>query len=189
MPTMQQTTTQRKNNTMQNRLVASRKFETDSDINRQNILIRTFISVSQSNLDLPDNMFDTKRGSHYLREISLPHKYRIDYLVTTDFGKAVGLVEAKWYFSSWVMKSFEIQLSLLKVRDILQFSDTIGCKPYFIIRLQDGFYYWKVDKQFVKTAKVELAGRTDRGEHGDIEPMISVPERFWNIYHMELPNV
>ena len=59
MPTMQQTTTQRKNNTMQNRLVASRKFETDSDINRQNILIRTFISASQSNLDLPDNMFDT----------------------------------------------------------------------------------------------------------------------------------
>ena len=86
------------------------------------------------------------------------------------------------------MKSFEIQLSLLKVRDILQFSDTIGCKPYFIIRLQDGFYYWQINN-LLKRLSVELAGRTDRGEYGDIELVISVPERFWNIYHMELPNV
>ena len=138
-----------------------------------------------SDLDMPDNPYDpVKRGQHGITYMSMPHKYRIDYLLQTDFGKVIGIAEVKWYFANWYSKNHTIHLSMLKINDILTMADNFGCRPYFIIRVRDGAYYWKVDKQFVQRGMIVQGGRVDRGEPGDIEPMLSVPDRYWNPFHV-----
>lgn len=165
-------------------------FETDQDLDRQTEVVNLFSSACQENLDFPFNPYDPqKRGQHYLEVMPMPYKYRIDYLMTTNYGKAVGLVEVKWYFADWQTKNYEIQLSLMKVRDLMSFADTIGCKAYFVIRLQSGGYYFCLEKNFIKRSKIVMGGRHDRGEHGDIEPMVVVPERYWNPFHVGEINV
>tara|TARA_Y100001938_G_C8098334_1_gene439697 strand:- start:289 stop:831 length:543 start_codon:yes stop_codon:yes gene_type:complete len=170
---------------MSNKVSTRIVFETDKDLERQQTLINLWSTSCQENLDFPFNPYDPKkRGEHFLRVMPMPYKYRIDYLLTTDYGKAVGLAEVKWYFSDWQTKNGEILLSLMKVRDLMSFADTIGCKPYFVIRLQSGGYYFYLEKEFIKRSKIVMSGRYDRGEQGDIEPMVAVPERYWNIFHL-----
>jgi len=172
---------------MSNRLVQPTKeiFETNMDVSRQTSLVNMFADACQKNNDFPFNPYNPdKRGKHTLEVLPMPYKYRIDYLINTNYGKPVALVEVKWYFSSWQLKGNEIHLSLMKVRDLMSFADTIGCKPYFVIRVQDGGYYFYLEKEFIKRSRIVMGGRYDRGQSGDIEPMVVVPERYWNPFHV-----
>ena len=57
--------------------------------------------------------------------------------------KQVAFVECKWYFKDWTtIGDYTAKLSLLKVKDLLLWSELTKTKPFFAIRMRDGFYYW-----------------------------------------------
>ena len=161
----------------------NKKLELPIHIERQEHLVRSYMIACQNMPDLPHNIYNLKRGKHKLVSIKLPDKYRADYIITTDYGKMIAVVECKWYFTSWHMNNGIVKLSLMKIKDTIELADLTGCRPVFIVRLNDGFYYWIPSRDFVSTSTMEIAGRTDRGYKGDIEPMISVPERYWYPYY------
>lgn len=161
------------------------RLEKPIDVKRQAYLVDTMCTSMRQHSDLPNNMYNDKRGDHYLLPNKLPDKYKIDYLITTDFGKMVGLVECKWYLKDWTtVGDYTVKLSLLKCKDLLQWGKLTGCKPFFAIRMRDGFYYWMVTENNLSRARVEMGGRTDRGLAGDIEPMVCVQERYWDCFHV-----
>ena len=95
------------------------------------------------------------------------------------------MVECKWYNKSWqTTDNWTIKLSLLKVKDLIEWADVTKTIPFFVIRLRDGFYYWRPDRQLVTTATFEMGGRTDRGLGGDVEPMITIPEYKWDCFYV-----
>lgn len=161
-----------------------KKLELPIHIERQEHLIRAYMIACQNMADLPHNIYNNKRGKHKLVSNKLPDKYKADYIISTDYGKMLAIAECKWYFNSWHMNEGIVKLSLLKVKDVIELADVTKTRPLFIVRLNDGFYYWIPSRDFVSTSTMTLAGRTDRGFSGDVEPMISIPERYWYPYYI-----
>ena len=115
----------------------------------------------------------------------LPDKYNIDYIICTDFGKQVAFVEYKWYFKDWTtIGDYTAKLSL-KVKDLLLWSELTKTKPFFAIRMRDGFYYWMPTREKLTRSTIKMGGRTDRGLAGDIEPMVHIPEPQWDCLKLD----
>ena len=163
----------------------NKRLESPVDLLRQEHLVQTFCENMYEHDDMPDNIYEKKRGDYFCLWNKLPDKYRIDYLITADFGKMIAMAECKWYPKSWrTLDEYTVKLSLLKVKDLLAWAHYTNTKPFFLIRVRDGFYYWKPTIELLTTSMVEMGGRLDRGYAGDFEPMVSVPERYWNCYHV-----
>ena len=161
------------------------RLEKEIDVKRQAYLVDMMCASMRQHSDLPNNMYNKKRGNHYLVPNKLPDKYKIDYLITTDYGKMVGLVECKWYLKDWrTVQDYTIKLSLLKVKDLLTWSEITKTKPFFAIRMRDGFYYWMPTRDILNSSTISMGGRLDRGLAGDVEPMVHVEERYWDCFRV-----
>lgn len=100
-----------------------------------------------------------------------------------DFGliredKIVGLVEIKCrnYSLEEIDKMGGLFISALKYQAARQWCDTYKIGFAVIAKLSDGLYFWstKKDEPF-PVLKMEMGGRTDRGDWQDIEPCCLVP--------------
>lgn len=161
------------------------RLEKDIDLQRQAKLVDTLCTSMMQHSDLPNNIVSEKRGKHTLLPNKLPDKYKIDYLITTDFGKQLAFVECKWYMKGWTtIPDQTIKLSLLKVKDLLNWAELTKTKPFFAVRMRDGFYYWMPTRHLLSRATVTMGGRTDRGYAGDIEPMVHVHEVHWDCFYV-----
>ena len=161
------------------------RLEKPIDVKRQGVLVDTMCASMMQHSDLPNNIYNKERGDHILVANKLPDKYKIDYVITTDFGKQVAFVECKWYMKDWTtIGDYTVKLSLLKCKDLLQWGKLTGTKPFFVIRMRDGFYYWMITEEKLCRAGVRMGGRTDRGFAGDIEPMVHVQEKYWDCFHV-----
>jgi len=169
---------------------ANQRYELPIHVKRQEILVLQFLRACETHLDLPHNIYNKKRGEHYLVQNKLPDKLKADYIITaenmdgSDYGKMLAVAECKWYFKSWQSWDYTIKLSLKKIKDVIDLADTIKARPFFLIRMVDGFFYWIPSVDYLCTARMIIGGRTDRGQAGDLEPMIIVPERYWYPYHL-----
>jgi len=159
------------------------RLEKPIDVDRQELLVDAMCTSMEQHSDLPNNIYSEKRGEHHLLAHKLPDKYKIDYIICTDFGKQLAFVECKWYFKDWTtIGDYTIKLSLLKVKDLLVWSEVTKTTPFFAVRMRDGFYYWMPTREKLSRATIQMGGRTDRGFAGDIEPMVHIPEPQWDCF-------
>jgi len=161
------------------------RLEKPIDVKRQEILVDTMCTSMRQHSDLPNNIYNLNRGEHTLVANKLPDKYKIDYLITTDYGKQLAFVECKWYMKDWTtIGDYTAKLSLLKVKDLMMWAELTKTKPFFVIRMRDGFYYWMPTREILSRSTIVMGGRKDRGYAGDIEPMVLVQERYWDCFHV-----
>ena len=158
-------------------------YEKHQDVSRQKIIADRFVNAMGENPKLPHN-FTTRYldiGATF-KLIECPYKYIIDYLVTTDYGKVVAVIECKWYWKSWSDVDYIQPISTHKVHHLRMLSDSFQCPGFFLMRNRDGLHYLKIDKEVLSRNRVEIGGRTDRGDKNDLEPMVHVEERYWDVY-------
>ena len=157
-------------------------YEKPNDRTRQLLVVNEFVKSMQTYEDLPHN-FTLRRGKEttYLI-IPCSYKYVIDYFITTDYGKVVSAVECKWYKRDWRDYDYHFPISVHKIKHLLQWGKAFNCTPFMLMRNKSGLHYLKIDESVLSRNKVKLYGRTDRNDPNDLEPMVFIEERYWDVY-------
>jgi hypothetical protein len=159
-------------------------YEKQVDVDRQDIIAQRFLNAMSSNTDLPNNftLNKPKNTEYYL--VPCPYKMVVDYLITTDYGKVVGVIECKWYWKNWFEVGYIQPISVHKIVHLQMLGNSFNCPAYFLMRNRDGLHYLTIDESTLTRNKVETGGRTDRNNPNDLEPMVHIEERYWDIYHV-----
>ena len=154
-------------------------YEKENDRHRQQIIAQTFLDQMKVHDDLPHNFV---RDDVDYTLVPCPYKYIVDYFVTTDYGKVVAILECKWYWRDWTDYDWNQPLSIHKLKHLIQWSRVFKCPAFMLIRNRSGLYYLKMEQNVLTKNRVELYGRVDRGNPEDLEPMVFVEERYWDVY-------
>lgn len=101
-------------------------------------------------------------------------RYSIDYCFkrTGPHGLAIAVGEIKDR-PKWKMSYGNVFLGASKVRELYGYHE-MGFTSVFIVRLLGKIYYTKIDER-IKGWTKDFAGRTDRGDPYDEEPIYKIP--------------
>ena len=99
----------------------------------------------------------------------LPMRYSIDFLIAKQ-GKAVAWVEVKQRHNP--RKQYgTYNVSLYKYMRLVDLSQQTGLRSLILVEWEDGTGWVAVPCEHT----IVWSGRTDRGDKGDVEPMVSIP--------------
>lgn len=105
------------------------------------------------------------------RAHKLPMKYYIDFLISKD-GRAVAWAEVKQRHNK--RDQYETyNVSLHKYMRLVDLGQQTGLRSLMLVGWEDGIGWVAVPCKH----SVVWSGRTDRGDEGDVEPMVSIPVR------------
>lgn len=114
--------------------------------------------------------FESSRGAKFYK---LPMKYGADFLVVSEKGVPISMMECKCRRNLLSTASSEYMISMHKIMTCLQYADAMDIPFFLVVGFSDRIMYGRVT--IVEMSKVRMYGRVDRGDPDDIEPCVAVP--------------
>lgn len=142
------------------------RYETETDIANERRVIRIFTA----NLGGPRSVIEP---------VKLDDRHAADYMLLKmgqdDHGTRVGFVEIKT--RNFAFGTFNTHyIAELKWRKLIGMVE-LGFDVFAIFALTDATYWYKLTG--VETVEIKVAGRTDRGDPRDTEPIVHVPAKWF----------
>ena len=103
----------------------------------------------------------------------MPDRYYIDFMAFKD-QSAVGVVEIKRRYRT-VGKFSTLFLNLDKWTHGTKFFYDHGLPVSFVVGFDDGIYRYKYQTEDKQMFQIKFAGREDRGDPQDMEPVVQIP--------------
>ncbi len=100
----------------------------------------------------------------------VPLHYQFDYFLTSPTRQAICEIKCRG------KKYDTLILSLHKIETMMRYSNTFRVAAILAVSWPDeGTHFLRLSYDLTSTCKIDMGGRTDRGDSQDIEPVLHIP--------------
>jgi hypothetical protein len=130
----------------------------------------------------PEDLKNERRIADYVENKfgiilrKMPDQYYVDFMAFNTAGEPIGVMEMKRR-NNPVDQYTTLDLGLKKWNHGSRFFHENALPFSFVVRFNDGVYFYKYQPDDNKNFLIKWGGRKDRGDRQDEEPMVKIPRR------------